>query len=152
MNTKMNTAATIRPALQDDWQGIVALLGASRLPTADLSAESSGDFLVADEAGFIVGAAAMVRYGEHGLLRSLAVDPAWQRCGLGRTLVDAAEDRARSAGVQSLTLLTQTASGFFGALGYREISRAGAPPLLQSSAQFTDLCPGSSTCMTKDLQ
>ena len=147
----MIVAAMVRPAGADDWPGISGLLTSANLPTSDLSEVSVKDFVVAVDAGQVVGAIAVQHYGEHGLLRSLVVDAAWRGSGLGRSLVQAAEDRAKTAGLGSLTLLTQTAAAFFRALGYREITRGDAPSLVHNSPEFTHLCPGSSTCMTKSF-
>jgi amino-acid N-acetyltransferase len=46
-------------------------------------------------------------------------------------------------------LLTQTAATYFAARGYAPIPRAQAPAAVQASAEFTSLCPPSSTCMVK---
>lgn len=147
----MIVVAMVRPAEADDWPSISGLLSSANLPTSDLSERAVKDFVVAVDAGQVVGAIAVERYGEHGLLRSLVVDPAWRESGLGRSLVQAAEDRAKTAGLRSLTLLTQTAAVFFRALGYREIARGDAPSLVLSSPEFKHLCPGNSICMTKSF-
>lgn len=147
----MHSTARVRPALEADWPRIRAMLSADELPTSDLSAASALDFLVADGASTIVGAVAVERHGDHGLLRSLVVDPACRQSGVGRALVRAAEAIARRDGLASLTLLTQTAAPFFRALGYRDIARTDAPAVVQASHEFTYLCPGSSMCMTKTM-
>lgn len=147
----MHSTARVRPALEADWPRIRAMLSADELPTSDLSATSVRDFLVADGASTIVGAVAVERHGDHGLLRSLVVDPACGQSGVGRALVQAAEGIARRDGLASLTLLTQTAAPFFRALGYRDIARTDAPATVQASHEFTHLCPGSSICMTKTM-
>jgi amino-acid N-acetyltransferase len=127
------------------------MLSADELPTSDLSAASVRDFLVAEGASAVVGAVAVERYGDHGLLRSLIVDPACRQSGVGHALVQAAEASARRDGLASLTLLTQTAAPFFRALGYRDIARTDAPATVQDSPEFTHLCPGSSICMAKAM-
>lgn len=143
--------AVLRPAGASDWPGIRSLLSEAGLPTEDLAPRSVGDFTVAVEGGRLVGAVAVERYGEHGLLRSLVVDAARRGAGLGRALTHAAERVAGEAQLQSLTLMTQTAAPFFRALGYRDIARTQAPAPLQASAEFAHLCPSSSTCLTKSL-
>jgi amino-acid N-acetyltransferase len=147
----MLATAMVRPAEPEDWPRIRALLSAESLPTIDLSEASVPSFIVAADAGQVVGAVAIERYGQHGLLRSLVVDPGWRGSGLGRSLAQAAESAARSVGLDSLTLLTQTTAPFFRALGYREIVRSDAPSMVGDSAEFTHLCPASCTCMTKPL-
>ena len=147
----MLSTARVRPALKADWPRIQGLLSADGLPTSDLTATSARDFLVADGSSAVVGAVAVEHHGEHGLLRSVVVDSASRRSGVGRALVVAAEAVACRDGLASLTLLTQTAAPFFRALGYRDIARADAPASVQASHEFTHLCPGSSICMTKPM-
>ena len=147
----MVSTARVRPALEADWPRIQGLLSADKLPMSDLSATSARDFLVADGAGAVVGAVAVERHGDHGLLRSLIVDPACRQSGVGKALVQAAEASARRGGLASLSLLTQTAAPFFRSMGYRDIARADAPATVQTSHEFTHLCPGSSICMTKTM-
>lgn len=140
----------LRDATAADWPAIAALLRAASLPTDDLEPASSDDFIAADDGG-LRGVVALQRFGEHGLLRSLAVEPGARGRGLGRALVAAAEARARRQGLTSLTLLTETAAGFFAALGYRAVAREQAPAVVRQSRQFTQLCPASSICMTRSL-
>jgi amino-acid N-acetyltransferase len=148
----MIVTAAIRPAAAGDWPRILALLAGAGLPTEDLPPRSVGDFTVVTDAGEVVGAVAVERYGTHGLLRSLVVDSNWRGRGLGRALVAAAESAAIASELESLTLLTQTAAPFFRDLAYRDISRSNAPAALQVSAEFTHLCPSSSNCLTKSLR
>lgn len=145
----MIATAVIRPARAEDWSRIESLLSAEGLPTNDISAASAADFIVAVDAGQVVGMVAVERYGRHGLQRSLVVAAAWRGAGLGRALVAAAERAAASSNLESLTLLTQTVAPFSRLLGYRDIARADAQPAVRASAEFTHLCPVSSTCMTK---
>lgn len=135
-----------------DWSRIVSLLAAAALPTDDLGSASVANFLVATAGADLVGAVAVERHGACGLLRSLVVDPAWRGHGVGRGLVAAAEAGASASGIESLTLLTQTAAPLFRALGYTEIARAEAPAPVQASAEFSHLCPGSSDCLFKKLK
>lgn len=85
------------------------------------------------------------------LLRSLAVAPARRGLGLGKVLVRAAEDHARSAGALEVYLLTETAAEFFASLGYRVADRSSAPQAIRGTRQFSDLCPASAIFMTKVL-
>jgi len=143
--------AALRAAVPDDLARIVALLEQARLPAEDITRDGIRDFIVACEAGDIIGVAGLERHGEHGLLRSLAVAPDWRGHGLGAALVEAVEAKARGLGVRSLTLLTGTAAPFFAACCYEEITRRDAPATVQASTEFTELCPTSSTCMHKTI-
>lgn len=144
--------AALRSAVPENLARIVALLEQAGLPAADITRGGGlRDFIVALDAGQIIGAAGLERHGEHGLLRSLAVAPGWRGHGLGTALVEAVEAKARALGVRSLTLLTETAAPLFAARGYEELRRSQAPAAVQASTEFTVLCPASSTCMHKTI-
>lgn len=60
------------------------------------------------------------------MLKLLMVDPALQRSGLGRRLVDAALDEARSAGLEQVYLSARSGTGleeYYPRLGWREVGR-----------------------------
>lgn len=67
------------------------------------------------------------------------------------TLVSNAETKAAEQGVESLYLLTTTAAQFFARLGYEAVPRSEAPAVIAATAQFSELCPASSTFMRKVL-
>jgi amino-acid N-acetyltransferase len=70
-------------ASAEDSAVILDLLQLNRLPVDGLI-DHLATTVVAREAGRIVGSAALEMHGEHALLRSVAVRPAFQRRGLGR--------------------------------------------------------------------
>lgn len=148
----MDATAAVRPAEAADWPCIASLLSAAGLPIDDLRPEAVAGFRVVTDGARVVGAVAVEEHGEHGLLRSLVVDPDWRGRGVGRALIAAAEAGAASARLDSLTLLTRTAGPLFRALGYLDIPRTEAPAHLHASAEFTHLCPGDSECLTKKLK
>jgi amino-acid N-acetyltransferase len=135
-----------------DFDRILALLEEARLPTRDLTPHSIDGFLVATDAQKVLGAVAIERYGDVGLLRSLVVAPDRKAEGLGKAMVQALEARARGEGISSLVLLTETAKGFFAALGYQEGRRADAPAAVQASSEFAFVCPASAAYMEKRLR
>jgi amino-acid N-acetyltransferase len=145
------SAAPVVGARPEDFGAIVALLKQCGLPADDLSAAQTGDFVVAEEAGRIVGTAALQRFGDDGLLRSLAVAEPWRGRGLGAALVEAIEQRARSSRLHMLWLLTTTAAGYFAARGWRPASREAAPAPMRAASQFAAVCPASAVCMTRSL-
>jgi amino-acid N-acetyltransferase len=147
----MLITAVLHEAAAEDLPSILALLAQAGLPTSDLAPGALEDFIVALDGGQVVGTVGLERHGDHGLLRSLVVAPGWRDQGLGRALVEAIEARAITAGLQSLTLLTQTAAPFFAARQYTAIDRAHAPAPVRSSREFTTLCPAASACLTKTL-
>lgn len=147
----MLDAVVLRGARADDLPRVAMLLQAAGLPVADLAPAHLRDFIVAADADRVVGAVGLERHGGAGLLRSLVVAPDFRGRGLGDALVDAIEAHARSAGLASLTLLTQTAAALFKRRGYAVIARSQAPASVLSSSEFTTLCPAGSTCMARAL-
>ncbi len=63
-----------------------------------------GAFLLAEEAGALVGCVYVEVRGERGYFGMLAVDPALQRSGHGSRLVTAAEEHCRAAGCRFMDL------------------------------------------------
>ena len=96
-------------------------------PATDIErkvADSGELFLVAASGEGVAGCVMAGYDGHRGWLNYLAVDPAQQRSGLGRRLVEAAEDRLRALGCAKVNLQIRddnaVARGFYEALGYRE--------------------------------
>lgn len=141
----------IRPARASDEQALRRLLETSDLPTSDLPAQSISGFLVADASGRVEGVVGLETENDVGLLRSLVTSAAMRGRGLGRQLVAAAEERAKSMGIASLWLLTTTAAEYFERLGYRQVGRGDAPAFIRNTRQFRELCPEAATLMEKSL-
>ena len=141
---------TIRTATDDDLPRILALLTQASLPTEDL-ADAMATFLVDERDGALAGVIGLQRFGQAGLLRSLAVAPAYQGQGIARRLVAALETEARQQDIDVLYLLTQTAERFFTLQAFEALPREQAPAALQASAEFQSLCPASAVCMRKRL-
>jgi len=146
----LRLATTVRAATERDGAQIRSLLESCALPTADL-ATAKPDFLVACEGETICATGAIERFGFSGLLRSVAVAPERRGLGIGQTLMEHLERRARETSVRELVLLTQTAKRFFELQGYRVIERKDAPVAVQSSEEFRWLCADSACCMAKTL-
>lgn len=127
------------------------LLTEAGLPVSDLSGRRSLALLGIREGGRLVGVVGMEVCGTVGMLRSLAVVPARRNTGLGVSLVSDAESWPAARGVCTLYLLTTTAARFFERLGYEAIPRSEAPAAIAATAQFSALCPASSTFIRKVL-
>ena len=130
---------------------IVPLLAECGLPVSDISSSQPPVFFgVRFESGLsaVIG---IEIFGSVGLLRSLAVAPAYRGRGFGGELVAFAERHAASCGIKVLFLLTTTASDFFAHLGFVPADRSSAPPAIQATAQFSGLCPASSTFLRKSV-
>jgi len=79
---------TINDASRNDLRDVLDLLSVVQLPH-DGVAENVAGFLVArDESGRLVATIGMERHGVIGLLRSAAVAPEYQGCGIGSLLTE----------------------------------------------------------------
>ena len=139
------------PAQPADLPAIRALLAASGLPGEDLTPAHLDSFWVRRDPAGLVGVVGLELRGHAALLRSLAVRRDGQGHGLGAALLAHAESQAGVLGVDRLYLLTTTAERFFAAHGYAVTPRETAPPEIRGMAEFTELCPSSSVCMTKRI-
>lgn len=97
------------------------LLEQNGLPTADLAA-SSVELFEAEADGRCVGLDGLELYGTVALLRSVVVPSSVRGEGYGAAISDALESRARESDVETLYLLTTTASEFFGARGFEPVA------------------------------
>lgn len=142
----------IKKAERQDFASVRKLLAESDLYHADITGEPGQKFLIAWEAGNLIGSVALEVAGEVALLRSLAVKPEYRRKGVATKLVGAIESHAKSQHLKGLYLLTLTAADFFSALGYQKTDRARAPVSLQGTTEFKSVCPATAVCMTKKFQ
>jgi amino-acid N-acetyltransferase len=143
-------SVSLRRAAHADHEAVITLLRDSELPI-DGVAEWLDQFWVAEHQGQVVGVAGMERYGDSGLLRSVAVASGWRGSGVGRTLVDRALDEGHGAGVREVYLLTTTAEHYFPRLGFACVDRETVPAALRASAEFSGACPTSAVVMHKTL-
>jgi len=146
----MSAPATLRPATPADWLAVAQLLTASQLPLAGAEAHLT-NFIVALTPDALVGVAGLEAHGAHGLLRSVAVDERLRGQRLAEDLVRAVITRARALHLQSLTLLTTTAAGYFPRFGFVTIPREQAPAELATSEELRGACPASAVTMTLPL-
>jgi len=126
------------------------LLERADLPTADVRS-GPGTFYVGRHGGSRVGVGGLERDGSNALLRSVAVEPSVRGRGFGTALCDRLERKARSGDVETVYLLTTTATDFFASRGYVEVEREAAPAAIRETTEFTELCPSTATCMEKSL-
>ena len=139
---------TIRPARTEDWPGIRALLEGRNLPI-DGADSHVADFLVATDAAsnVAIAVAGLERYGEVGLVRSVAVADDVAAQGLGSALVRTLLQRARERGIGAVYLLTTTAAGWFPRFGFRVVRREDLPQVLEKSAELRGACPSTAVAM-----
>ena len=121
----------IRPFELADTEAVVSLWQATGLtrpwnnPYQDINRKLSVQpelFLVAVAAGAIVGSVMAGYDGHRGWLYYLASDPSRRGEGIGRRLVEVAEERLLELGCPKVQLMVRpennSAHGFYGALGY----------------------------------
>jgi protein-tyrosine-phosphatase/N-acetylglutamate synthase-like GNAT family acetyltransferase len=140
----------IARAVPGNLPAVEALLTAAGLPLEG-AAEALALGVVAREDDTVVAAAAIERYGDAGLLRSVVVDADHRGSGLGRAIVTAAEDLARGDGIRDLFLLTETAVDWFPRLGYGVVARQVASAAVGASIEFTTVCRDTGVPMRKHL-
>lgn len=142
--------ARIARATAGDADAIESLLAGSGLPLAGLDA-ALGTAIVARAGGTIVGCAAIEPHGAAALLRSVCVAAEWRDRGLGRRLVEAGIELARSGGADELYLLTETAAAWFPRFGFEPVERAAVPAPLAASAEFAGACPITASVLRRRL-
>jgi len=94
---------------------------------------SRGTFLIAEDLRGLAGCVYIETRDDRSYLGLLAVQPAWQRTGLGRQLVAAAENLARDSGSRVMDLRVISARGeqllpFYHRLGYQFVCTEPFPP------------------------
>lgn len=143
-------AIVVQPADPSQLPSAITLLQEANLPTEGVAGQF-GSYLAAVDQGAVVGLVGLEISGSAALLRSLVVASSHRGQGLGKRLVQAAEEIAPRQGVKSLYILTETAELFFRLLRYKEVDRQDIPPEVRLMSEFRTLCPASAQAMAKDL-
>jgi amino-acid N-acetyltransferase len=128
------TKITVRPARIADMRDVEPLIRTFAndnlmLPKGlDQLNRSFREFVVAvDEDDFVIGCAALRIYTEDlAEVCSLAVDPAWQRAGVGRKLVERIVEEAQALGLTEVFALTLRPE-FFEKLGFGIVVKENFP-------------------------
>jgi ribosomal protein S18 acetylase RimI-like enzyme len=122
----------IRPATHADVDGVLALWEVGRTAHATTEdrrvdvervlEQEPGALILAEQDGAIVGTVIAGSDGWRGSLWRLAVHPGHRRRGLGKQLVQAAEDRLRALGIPRVQALVgrddEDAAAFWTSAGY----------------------------------
>ncbi len=140
----------IVPATAADLDRVLELLEHNHLPRAEIERHVD-TLLVAWEGDRIVGCGAVELYGKAGLVRSIAVDLPHRGLGLGIQLTEAVLALARSHGLKTVYLLTETAQGFFPRFGFRSIRREEVDQAVKRSVEFTKACAETAHVMRAEL-
>jgi amino-acid N-acetyltransferase len=141
----------IRKALRTDLGPVGDLLAACGLPTSGVEQHLAESYAVAlataAASDHVIGVAGVEVYGGRGLLRSVAVLPAWQGRAVSRSLVRDRLAWAKQAGLDGIYLLAIDAAGYFGRLGFARVDREEVPDDIKACNEFASLCPKSATAM-----
>lgn len=146
----MEKGFTLQKAETDELGYVEGILRENGLAYEDVQ-EKPDSFYIASEDGMRVGVAGLELHGEHGLLRSVAVEDESKGEGYGTLICQHVLENARGLGVRDLYLLTTTAEDFFKRLDFEVVDRESVPPRIRGTTEFTELCPSSAVCMQKDL-
>ena len=144
---------TIADASTEDLQDILDLLSQVQLPHDGVAENLSGFLVARDESSRVIATIGLERHGDTALLRSAAVAPQYQGCGIGSRLTENLLDRATNNGVERVVLLTSTASEFFARhFGFCESSRTVFDQALAGSTEWNLPRCSSAVCMSRDLR
>lgn len=141
-------AVRVRPAGPGDRDGIRSLLEGSALDAGWLRSPGAEERAVVAGEPVSATAACEVR-GRDGHLRSVAVAEELRGLNVGTLVVAAVAQRAAASGAERLFLLTETAVGFFGRLGFELVGREELPGwVLEDAARH---CPPTTPAMRREL-
>lgn len=144
---------SITNASTDDLPEILALLSDVQLPHDGVAENVDNFFVARDASAQLVATIGLERHGCTGLLRSAAVAPQYQGCGIGSQLTRRLLEQATSDGVERVVLLTSTASEFFARhFGFCETPRAVFDNELAASSEWTLPRCSSAVCMSLALK
>lgn len=147
----MLSTPAIAPATSGDRAALESLLVEANLPLDGLDDAFPDGFALARLDGAIVGAAGVERWGEHALLRSVAVAPAQRGRQLAEALVADRIAWARSHVAGAIYLLTLSADRYFERLGFTRLERAKLPAELAGSTQLAIPVCSTAIAMTRRL-
>lgn len=146
----MSQTIVVQPANQADYFSITELLSCLQLPIEDISKDLR-HFFVVKENERIIGTIGMEKYGELGLLRSMATDLQFRNQGIASQLVEELFRHAKKMGIRTMFLLTETAESYFLKKGFEKIKREEAPDAIKQSTEFSHVCPSSAVLMKKEI-
>lgn len=131
----------VRPATLDDVAAIVEIIrpleeqGVLVRRERDRLEQEIGHFMVAEIDSIVVGCCAVYPYGDQGELACVAVHENYRQTansGIGRTLLQAAEQRAQDRKLKQLFALTTQARDWFIEQGFEDASPDVLPQTKQS--------------------
>lgn len=144
---------TITAASSDDLRDVLDLLSLVQLPHDGVAENLSGFLVARDESSRLIATIGLEQHGNTALLRSAAVAPEYQGCGIGSQLTEKLLDQAISNGLERVVLLTSTASEFFARrFGFSETARTVFDKELAGSSEWNLPRCSSAVCMSLELR
>ena len=134
----------------DDLWAAQELLSKYDLPTDGL--DETELWCVRNDDGGLIGIAGLETWRRQGLLRSVVVESKRRRSGVGKALVEHVLEEAMKRRLAELFLLTETASRFFGRLGFKPFERRNVTGDVLRSAEFREACPETAPVMRLALR
>ena len=135
-----------------DAPGLVGALQSAGLPVDDLLEPGRTFFAYRTPAGDPVGFGGYEALGDHALLRSIVVLPAWRAQALGRNLAALLQRRAFDAGARRAWVLTSSAAPFFEKIGFKPVARDDAPATVLATRQASSLCPADAALLARTIR
>lgn len=133
-----------------DIKDVQRLLKENNLPFEDLES-SKVTLFVSVLNGQIIGCIGIELKGNDGLLRSFSVTDKYKNKGIGNELLNRLLKYSKSEKIKKLHLLTTTADKYFIKKGFVKSDRIKAPESIQTTTEFSTLCPSSSVYMTFEV-
>jgi amino-acid N-acetyltransferase len=144
----MNRNYQIKKAKKNDLGEVFSLLQSLSLPTEGIEDHLNNFYLIKDK-DKIIGTGGIEIYDEAGLIRSIAVNPKYQKKGLGRKIIEYLLKNAKKKGVKELFLLTDTVPKLYEKFGFNYIKRENANSKIEQSEEFKGSCPNTADLMVK---
>ncbi len=135
----------------NDAEEVARLLEDCNLPSEDVR-DHLEHFLIARSGEDVAGVVGLELAGSSALLRSLAVTRSYRGQGIARQLYERILAYAHSKGVNTLYLLTLSASDFFVRRGFKRGKREDVPKHIGATREFSALCPVTAELFFKDLR
>lgn len=98
-----------------------------------------------------MGIIGVEEYNNIALLRSMVVIEKYRDKGLGSEILTQFLKHLKQQKITDLYLLTTTAQKFFEKFGFKIIDRKATPAEIQSTEEFSNLCPDTSFILTLSL-
>lgn len=130
----------------DELNTVLEFLRDNGLPYKDITLEKSQIFGYFDGNGNLMGCGGLEYYGSYALLRSIAVRKDLRGRLVGKFIVDDLLGRAKHESAE-VYLLTETAHDYFKKLNFQDVPRNVVPKEIQSSSEFSNVCPTTAACM-----